>query len=234
MSQDDFAVNYDYTSPFARNVNEHVLAAIAAGTPYQVAFRPFSLRLAKSANVAHEAPDFRTLALSSVVARDHHDRFPAVHRALFALVQSGDEVDDMALSRLLAECGMEPADVLRELKDGWAYDHVRAAHADQAKNHSVFGTPTFFVDGEAAFVRVMVRPDGDGARSKRVVAEILEIFRDRPYLNEFKRVVPYARLIELKQRGLIRDEDFGAQLSALQRAAAASTVSGWREAGVRV
>ncbi|HTW97523.1 MAG TPA: hypothetical protein VMD59_02035, partial [Acidimicrobiales bacterium] len=38
-----FSVNFDYRCPFARNANEHVVAALRGGADYDVTFAGFSL-----------------------------------------------------------------------------------------------------------------------------------------------------------------------------------------------
>ena len=38
-----FSINWDYRCPFARNGNEHVMAALEGGADYDVTFVAFSL-----------------------------------------------------------------------------------------------------------------------------------------------------------------------------------------------
>ena len=43
MTAPSFTINFDYRCPFARNANEHVIAALAGGADYEVSFKAFSL-----------------------------------------------------------------------------------------------------------------------------------------------------------------------------------------------
>ncbi len=52
--------------------------------------------------------------------------------------------------------------------------------------HAVFGVPTFIVGDRAAFVRLMDRPEGDGARARSTVEHVLSLCVEHPELNEFK------------------------------------------------
>ena len=38
-----FGITYDYLCPFARNANEHVVAALRGGADWDVTFEPYSL-----------------------------------------------------------------------------------------------------------------------------------------------------------------------------------------------
>jgi hypothetical protein len=51
---------------------------------------------------------------------------------------------------------------------------------------SVFGVPTFVVDGRAVFVRLMSRPQGDAALARRTIEGIVRLMDEQPDLNEFK------------------------------------------------
>ena len=50
----------------------------------------------------------------------------------------------------------------------------------------VFGVPTFIVGDDAVFVRLMTRPEGDGAVARDTVDRVLGLIGDHPELNEFK------------------------------------------------
>jgi hypothetical protein len=45
--------------------------------------------------------------------------------------------------------------------------------------------PTFIVGDQAVFVRLLERPDGDGAKAKATIERLLDQI-DWPTLNEFK------------------------------------------------
>ena len=49
----------------------------------------------------------------------------------------------------------------------------------------MWGVPTFVVDGQSAFVRLMDRPAGDTARGRTTVERVLDLLT-WPDLNEFK------------------------------------------------
>ena len=49
----------------------------------------------------------------------------------------------------------------------------------------MWGVPTFIVDDQAAFVRFMNRPDGDGEVARRTVERVVDLL-GWPELNEFK------------------------------------------------
>ncbi len=65
-------------------------------------------------------------------------------------------------------------------------DHPRGARTSGRRSSAVFGVPTFIVDDRAVFVRLMNRPDGDGALARRTVDQVLVLLNEHPELNEFK------------------------------------------------
>ncbi len=190
-----FAVTWDYRCPFARNAHEHVLTGLAAGADWDVTFLPFSLGQAHVA--AGQAPiwhrpgdDSGLLALQvGVAVRDlDPDRFLAVHGALFALRHDqGRPLDDEAVLRgLLVEHGVDPEPIFRHVGEGGALDTVRKEHEAAARDHDVWGVPTFIVADHAAFVRLMDRPGEDGAHARRSIDRVIDLLTDAPELNEFK------------------------------------------------
>jgi formate-dependent phosphoribosylglycinamide formyltransferase (GAR transformylase) len=76
--------------------------------------------------------------------------------------------------------------VLDIVADGAPHDVFRKAHEAAATDHQVFGVPTFIVGDAAAFVRVMTRPEGDGAVARSTIDGVLALFDEHPELNEFK------------------------------------------------
>ena len=50
----------------------------------------------------------------------------------------------------------------------------------------VFGVPTFIVGGDAVFVRLMARPEGDADLARTTIDRVLGLITDHPELNEFK------------------------------------------------
>ncbi len=190
-----FSVNWDYRCPFARNAHEHVLAALADGADWDVTFVPFSL------NQVHvpeggtpvwdeptRAPDLLALAAGVVVRDQYPDEFGRVHGALFTARH--DEALDLrvpdVLSDVLDRAGVPGAKVLAEIESGGPIDLIRQAHEQAVGEWRVFGVPTFVVDGRAAFVRLMSRPEGDAALARRTIEGVVQLFDAQPDLNEFK------------------------------------------------
>lgn len=191
-----FSITWDYRCPFARNANEHVLAGLAAGAEWDVTFVPFSLGQVhvtdgQSAIWDRPGDDSGLLALQvGTVVRDRDpQRFPAVHRELFALRH--DRADDLrdrdALRRALARHDVDADAVLAEVDDGTALKIVRGEHEAAAAEHDVWGVPTFVSGEQAAFVRLMERANGDPDASIAAIERVLGLLDGVVDLNEFKR-----------------------------------------------
>jgi 2-hydroxychromene-2-carboxylate isomerase len=195
-----FAVTWDYRCPFARNVHEHVLAGLDAGADWDVTFVPFSLgqvHVAEGEPPIWDRPEEDTglWALQAGVAvRDHFgDRFPAVHRALFALRHDhgGSLKDADAVTAVLAEhlAADEVATVVEAVRSGEALATIRAEHEQAAAGPGVWGVPTFIEGDRAVFVRLMDRNRGqtDDERKHGVdsIDRVLDLL-DWVELNEFK------------------------------------------------
>ncbi|HYI62752.1 MAG TPA: DsbA family protein [Acidimicrobiales bacterium] len=190
-----FAVTWDYRCPFARNAHEHVLAGLAAGAAWDVAFVPFSLgqvHVEEGDAPIWDRPgdDSGLVALQvGVHVRDTApDAFPAVHGALFSARhdQGRDLRDRDVLAKVLADAGLDPEAALAAVDDGSLLAAVRAEHEAAAAEHSVWGVPTFVAGGQAAFVRLMDRPGDDGAHARRTIDRVVDLLVDAPALNEFK------------------------------------------------
>lgn len=190
-----FSVTWDYLCPFARNAHEHVAAALDDGAPWDVTFVPFSLMQAHVEEGgtpvwALESRARGLLALEAgVVVRDRFcDQFRAAHVALFAARHDqGKDISDPEVVREALESAGAPADrVFAEIEKGWPLDTVRTEHEKSVSGHEVFGVPTFVVGDAAAFVRLMTRPDGDGAKARAVLQRVVDLLCDHPELNEFK------------------------------------------------
>ena len=194
MTQIRFSINFDYRCPFARNANEHVLAALESGAGYDVRFVPFSLteaHVAEGEPSSFDDPDRRaehTALAAGVVVRDKMpERFAAVHLRLFAARhdEGGDLRSDDVVRNALAAGGVDPDEVYAQLEEGWPYAVLRAEHEASVAEHDVFGVPTFVLDGKAAFVRLMTRP-GDGERAEAAIDRVLALLAEHPEINEFK------------------------------------------------
>lgn len=189
-----FAVTWDYRCPFARNAHEHVVTALRGGAAWDVTFVPFSLG---QVHVAEGEPDIwdrwrddtGLLALQAgTVVRDKlPERFLDVHEALFALRHDhgGQLRDEAAVRKVLAELDVDDDAVLAEIDGGGPILTVQAEHEAAARAHSVWGVPTFIVGGQATFVRLMDRPQGDVALATRTIERVLDLL-EWPELNEFK------------------------------------------------
>jgi len=191
-----FAVTWDYRCPFARNAHEHILTALAGGADWNVRFLAFSLgqvHVAEGEPSVWEKPEQDTgiLALQAgVVVRDEFpDRFPAVHRALFAARHDdGLHIEDRGVvARILAEHGVPEQAVFARIDSGAALATVRSEHEQFAASHTVWGVPTFLVGDQAVFIRLMDRaPLGaDSTASAQTIERILDLI-GWVDLNEFK------------------------------------------------
>ena len=191
----EFAVSWDYRCPFARNAHEHVVAGLRAGAGWDVAFVPFSLG---QVHVAEGDPDIwgrwqddsGLLALQAgVVVRDKFpERFRDAHEALFALRHDhgGHLRDEEAVRSTLIEHGVDADAVLEEIATGRPIEQVAEEHTAAAREHKVWGVPTFVQGDTAVFVRLMDRPAGDGAHAIRTVERVLDLVTGFPQLNELK------------------------------------------------
>ena len=195
MSSRAFSVTWDYLCPFARNAHEHLVVALEGGAPWDVTFTPFSLMQAHVEDGGTPVWELEEkarglLALEAgVVVRDRFpDRFRAAHVALFAIRHDqGKDISDADVVReALASAGVPADQVFAEIDEGWPLDTIRTEHDKAVSDYEVFGVPTFFADGDAAFVRFMTRPAGDTTRARAVIERAVDLLRDHPELNEFK------------------------------------------------
>jgi hypothetical protein len=195
MTSRAFSVTWDYRCPFARNGHSHVVAGVRAGAPWDVTLVPFSLG---QVHVAEGEPaiwgrwqeDSGLLALQAgVVVQDKFpDRFLDVHEALFAMRHDhGGQLRDEGEVRAVLEAQDVDADVVFEqIAGGAPIAAVQAAHESVARGQKVWGVPTFIVDDQAVFVRLMDRAGADPAASIASVDRILDLLTGWPELNEFK------------------------------------------------
>ncbi len=195
MTSTSFALTYDYRCPFARNAHEHVVSALRAGAPWEVRFAPFSLTQAHVEDGGRPAwsdpgkvDDLRAVAASLVVRERHPARFLDVHMALFAARhdQGRDLREWGVVSEVLGSCGVDGHEVLEALSEGWPFELFREEHQAAVEELQVFGVPTFMVGARAAFVRLMTRPQGDAAKARATVDQVLALVADAPELNELK------------------------------------------------
>jgi hypothetical protein len=192
-----FAVTWDYRCPFARNAHEHLLTGLAAGADWQLEYLPFSLGQAhveEGQPSVWEKPEQDTgiLALQAgVVVRDEYpDRFPDVHRALFAARHDeGLHLEDrQVVERVLADQRVPADAVFAKIDSGAVLEQVRTEHERFVGSHNVWGVPTFIAGDQAVFVRLMNRaPLGaDPAPSIKAVERTVDLLTGWAELNEFK------------------------------------------------
>jgi len=184
-----FAVTYDYRCPFARNAHEHLLDGLEQGADWDVRFLPLSLSQLKEPDWS-VADDSGLLALQlSVAVRDGQpDRFLAAHRALFAIRHDRglNQRDPEILASTLLEAGVDIDAALAAVNRGEAAETVRREHEAAVADHQCWGVPTFIVDDQAAFVRLMDRPEQAELGPVETVERLVSMLEGWPALNEFK------------------------------------------------
>ena len=194
-----FAITFDYLCPFARNANEHVVAALNSSDQWDVRFLPYSLSQGhvEEGGLAvwdRDEPNDASGILAfqvGIAVRDHHpERFLEVHRALFAARHDdGLDIKDPAVLRdLLEDVGLSADEVFAHVEDGSALATLRAEHDEAAEKHQVWGVPTFITDRRAVFVRLMDRPDGDTTLAAERIGQVLDLVDAPLELHEFKQV----------------------------------------------
>jgi hypothetical protein len=190
-----FGLTWEYRCPFARIVADHVITGLEGGADWEVDWIPFSLTQAHVGEGEVDAWDDPTKAdtlyamEAAIVVRDRFpDQFLAVHRALFDArhAQGLDLRLPDVVHTVLADHGVDPEQVVAEIRSGWPRVEFRKAHTDVEDSKSVFGVPTFLVGDSAVFVRLMDRPEGDAALAIRTIERTLDTISGWPELNEFK------------------------------------------------
>lgn len=195
-----FAITFDYLCPFARNANEHVVAALADGADWNVSFVPYSLAQGhveegKTPIWERDNPSLSPgiLALQAgLVVRDHDpERFAQAHVALFAARHDhGRDLKDVEVVRAaLSEAGVDADAVLAHIEDGTVLATLRTEHETAVTEHGVWGVPTFIAGDRAVFVRLMDRPEGDPDRARRAIEQVVDLVESTPMLHEFKQTV---------------------------------------------
>jgi hypothetical protein len=80
---------------------------------------------------------------------------------------------------------------LSEVDAGWPLEILKTEHSDTVERLHAFGVPTFMLDEDAVFVRLMDRPLGDGALAISTVERVLDLMAGWPELNEFKHTAVF-------------------------------------------
>lgn len=190
-----FSINFDYRCPFARNANEHVVAALKSGASYDVAFKSFSLtevHIEEGENSVFDDPSRRPELIAIAAGIVVRDRFPEkfldAHISLFAIRHDdGDDVrDEPTVRNALKRAGVDADLVFAELEKGWPFKVLKSEHHASVAEHAVFGVPTFITGDQAVFVRLMTRPQEDGVLARKTIDQVLELLTGHPDINEFK------------------------------------------------
>jgi hypothetical protein len=193
-----FSVNWDYRCPFARNAHEHVVNALRGGADWDVEFVPFSLSQVHVEagdppvweNPA-KAADLLSMQAGIVVRDRDPERFLDAHWALFRARH--DESRDLrrqeVVAEVLREAGVDADQTLAAVADGWPLETLRKAHETAVEQLDVWGVPTFVVDGRAAFVRLMTRPEpgpAGQAASRQLIDRVVDAVGGWTEVNELK------------------------------------------------
>lgn len=195
MALPPFTVSWDYRCPFARNAHEHLTTALKAGADWDVTFTPFSLSQVHVAegepsvwDVPEKAPELLALNAGVVVRDRFPDRFLDAHEALFTARhdKSGDIRTESVVREALESAGVDADSVFAEIAESWPDHEVRKTHEWEVGTHHMWGVPTFIVDDQAVFVRLMTRPFGDTALATKTIEQVVQLIVDQPALNEFK------------------------------------------------
>lgn len=101
-------------------------------------------------NPAFPVNSIKALRLALVAQQD--GRFTSIHQPLFDAVWAGqqDVNDDAVLTKIVADGGMSPDDVLQRISSDEIKGRLRA-NTDEAVSRGAFGAPTFFVGDEMFF-----------------------------------------------------------------------------------
>jgi predicted DsbA family dithiol-disulfide isomerase len=192
LTEPSFSITYDYLCPFARNANESVVEALAAGVGWDVTFRPFSLQ--QNHNDLEELPVWdhaldadmgsgvRALLWSIAVRDEFPESFLEFHVALFAARHDDalDIGDEHVLRAVATATGLSADAVAAVVGTGIPQKRLKEEHTSLDSELGVFGVPTFIADGEAVFVRIMDRHN---------VSDVTRVIDMLSWtnLNEFKR-----------------------------------------------
>ncbi len=195
MTISKFSINFDYRCPFARNLNEHVVAALEEGAGYEVEFLPFNLsqvHIEEGEPSIWDDPDRAGDRLANevgyIVSQQYADKFRKVHLDLFAIRHDrGASLRDRSeIAKVLSNHGIDADAVLSQVDEGTHAKRLREIHEDQAERLAVFGVPTVFDGERAAFVRVMKRPADSSEEPRDVVDRMLDQVFGHPEFNEVK------------------------------------------------
>ncbi len=195
MDTAKFNVNWDYRCPFARIVNEHIVVGLRNGANWEVNFLPFSLTEIHSEE--GEPPSWEDPAKADellagqvgiTIKKKYPDAFHDFHVLLFSMRHDhGKDLRNKGiLESAISQVGLVPQTVFAEIEKGWPLEEYRQQHEESVRDYSVFGVPTIFVGGKAAFVRLMKRADGNPQTSIDYIEKIVDQIANHPEINELK------------------------------------------------
>lgn len=192
-----FVLLYDYRCPFAKNVHDHVIAAMRSGLALDVTFTPYTLSQGHVEpggpavwDDPSQAPALLALEASLAAQQIAPERFLDLHEALFAArhersiaLTTVAQIDDV-----LDAVGIDPELIWADVASGRPRAAIAEAWTHFHDDLDVFGVPTFIVgDADATFVRLMDGPDAnDPAASVGIVSGLLELVISRTDINELK------------------------------------------------
>lgn len=201
MSELIFNVNWDYRCPFARIINEHIVAGLQNGADWKVDFLPFSLtevHTEEGGTPSWEDPskaiELLAVQVGIVAQKNFPDKFLDLHVKLFSLRhdEGKDLRDRKVLESAIAESGIDPNAIFAEIESGWPLKEFRSQHEESVARYATFGVPTIFVDDKAAFVRLLTRYDGNPQESIVQIERIVAQIGTHPEINELKHTtIPY-------------------------------------------
>jgi hypothetical protein len=195
MAPQAFSINFDSRCPFARNANEHVVAALLAGAAYDVSFKGFSLTqiyVEDGGVPAWEDPEKYSEMIAVAAGIVVRERFPelflAAHLSLFSLRHDDAEDlrDEAQIRRALTRAGVDADEVFSEIANGWPLKMLADEHLEAVNVHNAFGVPTFVTGENAVFVRLMTRPNGDAEVATATIDRVLDLLTAHPEINEYK------------------------------------------------
>ena len=158
---------------------------------WEVSFRPFSLNQVHvhegeppvwDRSAGEQGSGVLALQWGLAVRDNFPEAFGKVHRALFTARhdEGRDLRDPDVLDEVVIGAGLDPSAVGDLVAEGKPLDTLRTEHTELADRWRVFGVPTFIVDDEAVFVRLMARDQADD------LDRMLDLI-SWTGLNEFKR-----------------------------------------------
>lgn len=201
MSKLQFNINWDYRCPFARIINDHIVIGLENGANWDVEFLPFSLtevHTDESETPSWEDPsksaELIAVQVGIVVQKKFPDQFYNLHRKLFSARhdEGADLRDATVLRSAISSVGLNPEEIFGEIESGWPLEEFRTSHIESVLKYETFGVPTFFIDGKAAFVRLLERADDNPSRSIELIERIVNQINNHSEINEIKHTtIPF-------------------------------------------